>query len=74
MIHIYNFTYTQVVAKLANSDIIHIIIAIHYLHVYTIYRKLHSYTAGLLVFNFNNKKQGGAVYPSWPCHYYSILS
>ena len=36
MIDIYNYTYTQMVAKLANSDIIHIIIAIHYLHVYTI--------------------------------------
>ena len=40
-------TYTQLVTKLTNSHIIHIIIVMLKLHVYTI--KLAGYTAGLSV-------------------------
>ena len=49
----------QLVAKLTYSDIIHIIIAILYLHVYT--TKLVSYTAGLSV-TTKSKYLGEAAY------------
>ena len=51
-----NYTYTQLVTKLTNSHIMHIIVAMLKLHVYTI--QLAGYTAGVSAFYYSgNKKQ-----------------